>query len=125
MFELLPLVLAATVSGSDKSTEGPPIACRPQALSKEDRNRQRALLEYVRSKVKQVVNVENGVALLLPTDAKLFRDVSEWVGLERRCCPFIAFTLEWKRDDTITVQLSGGPGVQEAVAAEMGLSTSP
>jgi hypothetical protein len=57
-----------------------------------------------------------------PSDEALFRELAEWVGLERRCCPFLGFALEWKQDDSVSVQLTGQPGIKEAIAAEMGIA---
>jgi len=35
----------------------------------------------------------------------------------------VRFTLEWKDDDTVWLRLEGGPGVKEAIAAEMGFES--
>jgi len=31
------------------------------------------------------------------------------------------FALEWKRDDCVSVRLTGQPGIKEFIAAEMGI----
>ena len=68
-----------------------------------------------------VRELPDGIALTFAAGEAVFRDLAEWASLERRCCPFLAFTLDWKDDDEVTVRLTGGPGVKEAIAAEMGL----
>jgi hypothetical protein len=68
-------------------------------------------------------DLAEGVAFRLPADPVLFQQAAVWIGLERRCCPFVRFTLEWKDDETVWVRLEGGPGVKEAIAAEMGFQS--
>jgi hypothetical protein len=46
--------------------------------------------------------------------------VSAW----SRCCPFVHFTLDWKRDDSVWIAFTGGPGVKDFLAAEI-LGTKP
>ena len=48
--------------------------------------------------------------------------LAEWISLERRCCPFLEFALEWKRDDSVSVRLTGEAGVKQFIAAEMGIT---
>ena len=60
----------------------------------------------------------------MAADPRLFRDLAEWVGLEHQCCGFLDYALEWKRDDSVWVRLTGGPGAKEALAAEMGLAAA-
>ena len=61
----------------------------------------------------------NGYAFRLAGDPALFQQAAEWVSLERRCCPFVQFTLEWKRDNRVWIAFSGGPGVKDFLAAEI------
>jgi hypothetical protein len=62
--------------------------------------------------------------LSFPADAAVFLQLAEWISLERRCCPFLEFALEWKQDDSVSVRLTGQPGVKEFIAAEMGIASS-
>ena len=64
----------------------------------------------------------DGFAFRLAAEPALFQQAAEWISLERRCCPFVRFALESKEEDSVWVGLSGGPGVKEAIAAEMGFS---
>ena len=66
-----------------------------------------------------MVQGPDGYAFRLPTDPALFQETAEWVSLERRCCPFLAFALEWRGDDTVWVRATGGPGAKAALAAEI------
>ena len=110
--------MALAAPASDKPA---PIACRPNALDAAERRRQQALLEHVRGIVEAREELADGLAFRLPPTVEVLRDVAEWASLERRCCPFLAFTLEWRLDDTVWIRLTGGPGVTEFLTAGMGL----
>ncbi len=101
---------------------GPPIACQLDALNASDRARQKELLSVVRRKVRRVVELQDGFELELPSDPGSFTEVAEWVSLERRCCAFAEFAIESRRDDSIWVRLTGGPGAREVLLAEMGIT---
>jgi hypothetical protein len=117
-----PLVLMLAAPGEPAPAAAPPpMACHSKALDKEGRKRQQALLALVRSSVKETQELPDGFALRLPADARLFRDIAEWVSLERKCCGFVDYAIEWKRDDSVWVKLTGAAGTKEALAAEMGL----
>jgi hypothetical protein len=115
---LLPFLLAVGVVATSKPTE-PPIACRANALDKTERKRQHELLDLVRRSAQATQDLLDGFAIRLASDPALFQQAAEWVSLERRCCPFVAFTLEWKRDDTVWITFTGGPGVKDFLAAEI------
>jgi hypothetical protein len=119
-----PLVLMLAAPGTSPTPANPPLACHAKALDRAGRERQQALLALVRSSVKETLELPDGFALRLPADARLFRDIAEWVSLERKCCGFVDYTIEWKRDDSVWVKLTGAPGTKEALAAEMGLEAT-
>lgn len=99
----------------------PPIACSPKAPGSMQRRRQTELLGIVRGKIQRTVELDNGFALQLPNDPATTLQVAEWVSLERRCCGFAEFAIEWRLDDTVWVRLTGKAGVKEVLAAEMSI----
>lgn len=115
------LLLMLTLGGAmaAAASERPPIGCRPGALDKKQRERHEVLLRTLREKVEATQELDDGVALRLPADAQLFQQVAEWVTLERRCCPFLDFTLEWTFDDKFWVRLTGDAAVKEFLKAEV------
>jgi hypothetical protein len=53
-----------------------------------------------------------------------FQAVTEFVGRERLCCPFIAFSLEAPPDKgSLSLRLTGADGVKDFIRAELGLPT--
>lgn len=111
---------AAAVAGAQAGT--PPFACRANALDKVQRQRQQVLLQTARRAMVGKQELPNGLALSFPADAGLFVQLAEWISLERRCCPFLEFALDWKRDDSVSVRLTGEAGVKQFIAAEMGIT---
>lgn len=120
---LNPFLMSLALLGSPTPVNqtDPPIACQPKALDTVQRKRQKELLETVRGKIQKTTELDNGFALQLPSNPETFLEVAEWVSLERRCCAFVEFALEWRLDDSVWVRLTGAPGVKEVLAAEMGI----
>jgi len=94
-------------------------ACRIDTLDPHQRRRQQELLALMRRRAQSQDELADGYAFRLPTDPVLFQQVAEWVSLERRCCPFVHFTLEWKEDDSVWVRFTGPAGVKPFLAAEI------
>ena len=95
-------------------------ACRLNALSPEQRQRQQALLLVARSApVKQAL--PDGLTLSFAASVEAFRELAEWISLERVCCPFLSFGLDWTEDDRVSVRITGARGVADFLARGMGL----
>jgi hypothetical protein len=93
--------------------------CRIDALDRPQRLRQQELLALMRRRAQSQDELTDGYAFRLPADPVLFQQAAEWIGLERRCCPFVQFALEWKEDDSVRVRFTGAPGVKTFLAAEI------
>ncbi len=120
-----PLIFALSATAAAATTSEPPtppIACRVGALDKTERRRQQALLDSVRHTAIGRHDLPDGFVLSFAAGARGFVQLAEWISLERRCCPFLEFALEWKKDDSVSVRLTGQPGVKEFIAAEMGIT---
>jgi hypothetical protein len=110
-----------TTNNPPAVVEEVPLACRAFALDRTQRARQTELLAEVRAAVQEVRDKEDGLAFRLTADSALFQKTAEWIALERRCCPFLDFAMEWRRDETVWVTISGPAGVKAFLRAEMGL----
>ena len=122
MLNSLILGFSAAAMVAAAQSEAPPFACRANALDRAQRQRQHALLDTVRRTIVAKDELPDGLALSFRGDAAFFVQLTEWISLERRCCPFLAFALEWKQDESMTVRLTGQPGVKAFIAAEMGIA---
>jgi hypothetical protein len=103
------------------SVEDMPIACRMNALTKEERERSRALRTELTAAITEKRALPNGLSFTWRPDALTFEKAAEWITLERRCCPFLAFDLQWLQGDESApwLTLTGPKGTREFLAAEM------
>jgi hypothetical protein len=100
----------------------PPIACDLGVFSPSERAR----YDQLRATLQAAAHVEQangGYAVRLPGDDETFRAVAEWVLLERRCCPFISFSISFgDSSQPLRVALTGDAVVEEVLRAEFGSS---
>jgi hypothetical protein len=116
------LTLSATAPPAAAQSALAPFACRANALDKPQRERQQALLDIVRRTIAAKEELPDGLLLSFRGDATAFIQLAEWISLERRCCPFLTFALQWNQDDRVTVNVTGQPGVKHFIASEMGIT---
>jgi hypothetical protein len=93
-----------------------PVACVLDALTAEQRARLEELLGVLRGMLSDVEETATGFRARLGGISLI--DIAEWIALERRCCPFVRFTLEVEGDETI-VAVSGPEGTKAIFAAEL------
>lgn len=117
------VVSLSMLSPNVAAQSDPPIACTPKALDATQRLRQTELLGIVRGKTLKTVELTNGYAIQLPNDSAMAVQAAEWASLERRCCGFAEFAIELRLDSTLWVKVTGGEGVKEVLALEMGFQT--
>ncbi len=99
-----------------------PIACNLTALNKEQRKRHQTLTAELRGLVQEIRELPDGYALRLPADEATIQKAAEWITLERRCCPFLAFTLEVGRESgPLSLSLTGREGVKPFLKTEFGI----
>jgi hypothetical protein len=93
-----------------------PIACR---LSEPElRARQATVIAELRGHVRHVTERADGLALdLAPTDEAIVA-ATTFIRLERRCCPFLRFTLTSEPGEArVVLALTGGPGVRDFLSS--------
>ena len=66
--------------------------------------------------------LSNGYAFTLDARKITPGVVSEWIALEKRCCPFLNFHADSASDQVLTVELTGAAGVKEFLRAEFSRS---
>ena len=70
--------------------------------------------------VEDITELPDGLAFRFPPGE--YDAVTEFVGRERLCCPFLTFTLEVAPDQgPLTLTLTGAEGVKDFIRAELGL----
>ena len=89
-------------------------------LSAEQRQRRAALSCQLRESVPQVKELPDGYAFRYVTDEGTWMAAAEFVELERRCCPFFAFSLEREPEGSaVTLKLTGHGRVKEFLATQI------
>ncbi len=95
------------------------LACVPSAIPSSERAAHFALVgRLFGSAVRERRRLDDGYAFRFDADA--FDDVACWVANERRCCPFLAFSLELAPDGgALWVKLTGPEGTAAFLDAEL------
>jgi hypothetical protein len=92
------------------------LECRLDIFDAPEKLRYEALREAMEAAVEEIRELAEGYAARLRPDPTLFRQVAEWITLERRCCPFLGLGLNWSEGDAVWLSLTGGPGVKAFLA---------
>jgi DinB family protein len=99
-----------------------PLACNLGALTPAQRKEHAALTLKVMAAATKKDATSNGHVFHLDQGRVSVAEVGRWIALESRCCPFFDFQLTLARDEgPLVLQLSGGKGVREFMAAELGV----
>ena len=103
------------------ATNESPLACRLDALTPDERIRERELLLEHRAGVLETRELADGYAFRQAADPAAFVRMAEFVALEHRCCPFLEFRLQWSgADEHPWLHVTGGPGVKSFLAKTFG-----
>jgi hypothetical protein len=104
-----------TTTATDTPASSAP-ACELGVFDAEQRRRHDDLQRRFAAAVEERRELADGFAFRLAADAAAFVAVAEWITLDRLCCPFMEFRLEWKRGES-WLSLTGGDGVKAMLAA--------
>jgi hypothetical protein len=93
--------------------------CQIEVLDDAERLRWQTLRRAMHAAREEARELPDGYAVRFKADPALFLQVAEWITLERRCCPFLAFGLDWSQSEAPRLSLTGGPGVKEFLAGAL------
>ena len=103
-----------------------PLACVPGAIAPEHRAAHFALAArlFGGATLRERRPAESGDGYAFRFDAGELEAVARFVANERRCCPFLRFTIELVPDegesDALWLRLTGPAGTREFLDAELG-----
>lgn len=84
------------------------VACRHGVFTNEERLEYKRNYEVLQTRRVGVAELENGYQYQFQGDPETLRLINEWVSLERKCCPFLAFTvIARSEDEPIFLQVTG------------------
>jgi hypothetical protein len=99
-----------------------PFACSMTALSPAERVHHKELSAELRAAVKEIRELPNGYAFRLSGERRTLGMLSEWVSLERLCCPFFTFQIEAASEtQPVWLRLTGREGVKIFMQSEFGI----
>lgn len=92
------------------------LACNLNAIPDAERARYRALVDAIQSATVRRDGLGNGYRIELDALGVSLADVTEWICLERLCCPFLRIDLASSgHRQNWTLTLTGGEGVKEII----------
>ena len=94
--------------------------CALNALSAEERAEHGALTRSLRAAIRSRRGLKDGYAFELKFAALSWEELTRWVALERRCCPFFGFRVGLGPAEALTLELTGAPGVKRFIESEIG-----
>ena len=98
-----------------------PFACDMTAIAPEQRGAHVATIQKLFRSVQSKRELPNGFAFELPNDSEVLLTASEFISLERLCCPFFGFELQVEREGgSVWLSLTGRDGVKPFIMAEIG-----
>jgi hypothetical protein len=92
-----------------------PIACDPNAVTAEEQAHWvNTILPGLYKAVEAIHELPDGYAFRLPVSADILKLVAEDLNMERRCCPFLRYTLELEPNHgPFWLRFTGGEGAKE------------
>jgi hypothetical protein len=96
-----------------------PLYCNMQAMSKLEKERYDHLRERLEHAIEEAKELETGYAFRLQSAGILLTELAEWVGYERKCCPFFDFEIAVAREGgSVWLRLRGREGVKAFMRME-------
>ena len=96
-----------------------PIACNLSAFDSEEWEHYHQVLKELGRATRETRELDAGYAFRLPPDARMIRMAADFIALERRCCPFLAFSLVVEGEAGVWLHFTGGEGVKAFLKAEL------
>ena len=97
-----------------------PLACQLDVFDHAERRRYETLRERLGERRLGTHELPDGMVILYPGEPDVFLSVAEWITLERRCCPFLSFSLELDADSpSIRLRLVGGEDVKRFLHSQL------
>ena len=97
-----------------------PLACQLDVFDDVERRRYETLRERLGERRLGTHELPHGIAVVYPGERDVFLSVAEWITLERRCCPFLSFSLEFEADSpSIRLRLVGGEDVKRFLQSQL------
>jgi hypothetical protein len=85
-----------------------PVACCHTVFTKEQRVEYKSIWGELENRRLGIMELENGYQYQFPGDPETLRLINEWVSMERKCCPFLTFSvIARNQEEPVLLQLTG------------------
>src|SRR5262245_28525639 len=99
-------------------TNEPVIACNPNAVPVEERERWMEVGQQFYTAVEEIRELPDGYELRVPGDAAMLLVAAEYVSRDRLCCAFLRWSLVVEPNSgPLWLQMTGGEGVKAYLRA--------
>ena len=106
--------------GKEAMNNESPFACVMDAIAADKRAPHLTNAKILFDKVTDIRELENGYAFCLGRDSAVLAPLTEFIALEKLCCPFFAFTIRVEPEGgDIWLELTGREGVKPFIRAEI------
>jgi hypothetical protein len=100
-----------------------PLACDLTAIPADQRGAYQALVRDLMGSATSIRDVPDG--LVFEWSLSRYESVTRWIDFERRCCPFLTFTLTVSQGQELLAARATGPeGAAAFLRAELNLPTT-
>lgn len=98
--------------------------CDISALDSKKKVRYPELFSQLQPLVRSIDELKKGYAITFGINESDFALISEWVVMDRLCCPFLDFSIDWKSgEDQVLVSITGpDEDAKPFIKAEMAFS---
>jgi hypothetical protein len=101
------------------SNNHPVFACRVGALTPREQQERQALIERLAHETTHITEDEGGYTFDYSADVAP-TILTTWIEMERKCCPFLRFTMEISENaGPVRLRVWGVTGVKAFIAAEL------
>ena len=100
-------------------TSDTPLVCNMAVFTPAERADHIQSTTHLYRSVQSIQEVENGYEFTFPNESEIISGLGKFISNERRCCPFLEFTLKITSNNAlISLRLTGPEGTQEFLRAE-------
>jgi hypothetical protein len=102
----------------------PPIACNMNVFDHKQRERYNTIRIKILDATTGILEATDGYQLDFKYEPELFKLLSEFITLERLCCPFLNFEISINNLEDLNLKLTGPKGVKEFLQTEFNVDAT-
>jgi len=97
-------------------------ACCRLTFSEEEKNRYNQLRDKIFNNLVRTEELADGYSFVFSESARdLLHDLADWIPLEKKCCPFLQFSVLINQDEYVRLQLTGPSEIKNFLLNELEL----